>query len=414
MATDELANIYLTGYTRSADFPVTSTAWQKQHSTFGSDGFVARFDASSGALTLSTYLGAGEGQTGGDDEPTAISIDPSHRMLVAGRTRSVNFPQLDPVQPGRADTLNPDGTAQRCRQPGAAILQPCWDGFVTMMSEAGDSLVFSTFLGGPQDDSITGAASVNGRSLLSSTSQLAAVGLSFTGAALLTRSDWLRQPTSHRRTDSLLAKGALATLYARNLVAGGTLETAAAPLPLELAGVRLTAGGIPAPLLAVANTANGELVNFQVPWELDDSQAPVPIVLSSNGRNSLPIFVQSIAPWNPEILRLGDGETAWSVQTLPGLISIFATGLGPVSPPIASGAAPDDSTHITVLKPTIRLDDVPVAASSCSLLPGIAGVYRVDFPIPPELSGRNSFRLSLAVEAPGLSLGDQAVLMPHR
>jgi hypothetical protein len=96
---------------------------------------------------FSTYLGAGEGITYGDDEALSIAVDTSGRGVVAGRTRFQNFPQSNPVLTARGAILYPDGMAQRLCQPRAALLQPCSDGFA-VISESGDPLLHSTFLGG--------------------------------------------------------------------------------------------------------------------------------------------------------------------------------------------------------------------------------------------------------------------------
>jgi hypothetical protein len=55
LASDRDGNAYVTGYTLSADFPVTGDAWQPGWG-WGVDVFVAKLDAS-GALAYSTYLG---------------------------------------------------------------------------------------------------------------------------------------------------------------------------------------------------------------------------------------------------------------------------------------------------------------------------------------------------------------------
>ncbi len=91
IAVDAAANAYVTGFTRSNDFP-TANALQ---ATFGggscgvsvcSDAFVSRLDSSGSSLVYSTYLGGS-----GADFGQAIAVDPSGRAFVAGGTASPDF-----------------------------------------------------------------------------------------------------------------------------------------------------------------------------------------------------------------------------------------------------------------------------------------------------------------------------------
>ena len=78
---DRSGNAYLTGYTKSSDFPVASAI----QSTKGADGcnappcadaFVTKMDASGSALAYSTYLGGG-----GDDQGNGIALDGDGELL---------------------------------------------------------------------------------------------------------------------------------------------------------------------------------------------------------------------------------------------------------------------------------------------------------------------------------------------
>jgi hypothetical protein len=72
IAVDSFGNAYVTGYTRSPNFPTTPGAFQ---TTFGGgygDAFVSKLNAAGSALLYSTYLG-GSGEDGG----SGIAIDAS-------------------------------------------------------------------------------------------------------------------------------------------------------------------------------------------------------------------------------------------------------------------------------------------------------------------------------------------------
>ena len=127
IAVDAAGNATITGDTQSADFP-THNAYQPQHANTGStDLFVTKFDASGQALVYSTYLGGAQGGETG----LAIAADATGYAYLTGFTTSTDFPSANAYQP----TCN----------FGAA---GCWDVFVTKFSPNGQSLVYSTYLGG--------------------------------------------------------------------------------------------------------------------------------------------------------------------------------------------------------------------------------------------------------------------------
>jgi hypothetical protein len=98
---DGSGNAYLTGYTKSSDFPVASAI----QSTKGGDGcsappcadaFVTKLETSGSALAYSTYLGGT-----GDDYGQAIVLDGLGGAYITGYTLSGDFPTV----PGSYDTV---------------------------------------------------------------------------------------------------------------------------------------------------------------------------------------------------------------------------------------------------------------------------------------------------------------------
>lgn len=57
VAVDSTGSAYVTGYTISANFPITSGAFQLSYGGGGGDAFVAKLNPSGTALAYSTYLG---------------------------------------------------------------------------------------------------------------------------------------------------------------------------------------------------------------------------------------------------------------------------------------------------------------------------------------------------------------------
>jgi hypothetical protein len=90
------------------------------------DAFVAKLSPAGNSLTYSTYLGGVEIEFGLDNV-----IDGSGSAYVTGYTRSEDFPTVDPID-GSLNGYN--------------------DAFITKFSPAGNSLTYSTYLGGRRGD----------------------------------------------------------------------------------------------------------------------------------------------------------------------------------------------------------------------------------------------------------------------
>ncbi|SLM48094.1 conserved exported protein of unknown function [Nitrospira japonica] len=132
LAVDVAGNIYVTGVTSSANFPITPGVFQAS-SGGGPDAFVAKLGSSGTTLIYSTYLGGNDLEAG-----LGIAVDEAGNAYVAGTTGSGNFPT----------TLG--------------ALQTTWggtnDGFVTALNATGTSLLYSTYLGGNSYDFARGIA----------------------------------------------------------------------------------------------------------------------------------------------------------------------------------------------------------------------------------------------------------------
>ncbi|MHC5062148.1 MAG: SBBP repeat-containing protein, partial [Planctomycetota bacterium] len=131
VAADSNGYVYITGYTMSTDFPVMD-AYQT-YLKDESDAFISKIETTgSGAdsLVYSTYLGGNE-----DDAGWGIAVDNSGTVYVTGGTRSTNFPTRN----GLNKTIHGYDT----------------DAFVTRLDttrSGADGLVYSTYLGGKNED----------------------------------------------------------------------------------------------------------------------------------------------------------------------------------------------------------------------------------------------------------------------
>lgn len=135
IALDASGNIYLTGASRSTDFPTTSSAFQiSNHGQ--SDAFVTKLNPAGSAVLYSTFVGGSA-----VDQGNAIAVDASGDAFITGFTQSGDFPTANPLQA----ILGISGG-------GSCGATPCADAFVTQLNPSGNGLVYSTYLGGSGAD----------------------------------------------------------------------------------------------------------------------------------------------------------------------------------------------------------------------------------------------------------------------
>ncbi len=144
IALDQTGDLYVTGATISADFPVTAGAFSTIYggglcvprwSRPCSDAFVAKLDHSGSMLLHATFLGGH-----GNDSSAAIAVDgPGGSIYVVGSTGSSNFP----ATPGAFDTTFGEGACGPGRDE-----YPCPDAFVARFDQTVSTLIYATFLGG--------------------------------------------------------------------------------------------------------------------------------------------------------------------------------------------------------------------------------------------------------------------------
>ena len=81
---DPKGDIYVTGSTKSSDFPTTTDAYDTSYGGGGRNSFVSKLNSELTSLSASTYLGG--------SECYSISIDKNTNIYLAGLTTSSNFP----------------------------------------------------------------------------------------------------------------------------------------------------------------------------------------------------------------------------------------------------------------------------------------------------------------------------------
>ena len=191
--TDAGGSAYFIGATKSLDFPTTPGAFDPTHNAYY-DAFVAKLNPAGSAPSYATFLGGSYDDLSGAE---ALFVDPSGIAYIAGISGSPDFPTTvgayDETYNGYGDVfvtkLSADGSALiystfiggidydygytlAVDSQGSVVVggetyssdypvtQGCYDSsfngesdaFVTKLSPAGNSLVYSTFLGGASYD----------------------------------------------------------------------------------------------------------------------------------------------------------------------------------------------------------------------------------------------------------------------
>jgi hypothetical protein len=148
IAVDSAGSAYVTGQT--GDFPTTPSSFQPQCPISPSGpqwcggAFVAKLDPAGSSLVYSTYLTGGLGIIGADftaeDVGNAIAVDSLGNAFIGGAAGSPNFP------------ITPDAFESTIPAPLTT------HGFLAELNPTGTALIFSTFLGGTQNDVVNGLA----------------------------------------------------------------------------------------------------------------------------------------------------------------------------------------------------------------------------------------------------------------
>jgi hypothetical protein len=131
VAVDQNGCTYVSGYTASSDFPI----WDGINSSHNGDHdcFVVKLNSTGDGIVYSTFIGGGA-----TDSATSIDIDSGGNVYVGGYTISSDFPIKNAL-----DSIAPD-FSYKC--------------FLLKLNATGNGLVYSTFVGGSNGDSVTDIA----------------------------------------------------------------------------------------------------------------------------------------------------------------------------------------------------------------------------------------------------------------
>ena len=136
IAVDAQGNVYVSGYTDSRDFPVTSVP-RNSHvpGTGDPDLFVFKLNPQGTALVYSTLIGGS-----GSDIAYSLALAPDGHVAVVGGTTSIDFP------------VTGNAVQSSMASPGSGQ-----DGVIVRLNASG-VVDYSSYLGGPGDDWATDVA----------------------------------------------------------------------------------------------------------------------------------------------------------------------------------------------------------------------------------------------------------------
>jgi uncharacterized protein (TIGR03437 family) len=464
IAVDNSGQTTVAGYTTSPSFSVTSGAFQTQcRCEFGapaagpSTGFISRLSPTGTALVWSTFLGgsirADPGRVlFGGGEVSALALDGSGNVFVAGDSASIDFP----VTPG---ALVP--AVQSLPLTGFPYVR-IQHGFATKMNTSGTALLYSTYLAGkgeetvsaivpdsqghvwltgtttsPDFPSLPGSLSLGNEFLIELETDASRLLQSYrlpTGSSsqgvlvssprnVLTLGssgevlDWFFGDTSGpslvgvanaaaTSVSGRVAPGEIVSIYGVRLGptpgVGARLD-ADGRVATSLAGVQVLFGGTPAPLVYVSDTQ----INAIAPFEIAGNASTTVQVVTPSG--SPPPLNLTVVAADPSLFRSPTGTVAALNQDgtinsptnpahLGSVISLYANGAGLLDPPPVDGSI----TGTTLPKPTLHVsvtfDTVPAEILYAAAAPSlVAGVLQINVRIPTHSTPSIQLQVGSAV-----------------
>ncbi len=194
-----------------------------------------------------------------------------------------------------------------------------------------------------------------------------------------------------------VAPGEILALFGANLGPTTPVQAPGSPLPTSLAGTTVTFDGVTVPLFYVSD----QLVVVQTPSKLNPGSSTNIQVNTSNGSSGG--VSMTVVPARPGVFTYeagpsgqikavnedgslnGNGSvTGADKPAAPNsVIQIYASGLGPVDPPIEDGAAaPSKPLSKITLPITATIGGLPASVAYAGPAPGLIGVYQVNLTIP--------------------------------
>ncbi len=210
-----------------------------------------------------------------------------------------------------------------------------------------------------------------------------------------------------------LAPNALASIYGAGLafveraITPGDILAGELPAILPGTGVRVLVGGIPAHIYYVSP----DQVNFLIPSNLRPSALTVQLVRDGTAGPAAPVTLREEAPalFQLDLLTVVASHLDYSLVSdaapaCPGeWVILWATGLGPVTPPAAYGRIPTQAAQITRRDSfRVLLDGVAVVPDRigyAGVAPGWGGLYQINVKLPDDTRVNPEIRIAAGEES---------------
>ncbi|MGA2131084.1 MAG: hypothetical protein ABSH50_02115 [Bryobacteraceae bacterium] len=416
---DASGSAFVTGVASSADFPTTAGAYLAASGipNFNYAPFLARLSADGSALLYSTFA-AGSGY------PYFVALDSADNAVVAlANTATVSViekfnPQGTAVAfskslpayaaaglavdaagntyvPGIANgNYPPVNSLATCETaPSAALTVLDASGTVLQSTYIPGSSNSQAFALGPDstvyvvspDASFAPTQQLAG----SSGGLLALTGLTQNASAPVVQLACVANAASYDSAG--ISGGEIVSLFGQGIGPANGTQPQVDPstgVPNQLAGVQVTFNGIPGPLLYV----QGAQINAIAPWALQAGETvKVCVVYNGTPTNCLP---RPVVNQHPGVFTLdgvfaaalnqdGSFNSASNPAQIGDIVSIFATGLGPITPP------QPDGTFVGLPLPTNVLPDYVYWLEDTFFIGTIAEGTTVSYggPAPFEVAG---------------------------
>lgn len=421
LAIDSTGAIYVTGFTSSADFPVTSNAAQSkfagpsaltgERGFLWGDAFAAKLAPSGKSLVYATFIGGSA-----DDAGMAIAVDSAGNAYVGGFANSTNFPITSK-------------TALQATYGGSesGATDPTGDGFLCQISPDGATILFSTYYGGASDDSVTsvqldpqgnvyfaGVTVSTNLPVTSNAAQHAFGGADqFTetlGDGFVAKVAGLAVSSQPGPAIAAVVSGASflpgivpdswVSVYGTNLSTVTDFWTIVdGQLPTKLDGVSVSVNGQPAYIEFVSS---GQ-INMIAP---DTGAGPMQVTVT-NSVGTSPAVSATAATYGPAFFlwanqyavatyqnytyAVKNGAIAGltTVPAKPGdVLILWGTGFGPTTPAAPTGQeVPSTATYSTTDAVTVTVGGVQAIVYGAALTPGFAGLYQIAIQVPTAPAG---------------------------
>jgi uncharacterized protein (TIGR03437 family) len=189
------------------------------------------------------------------------------------------------------------------------------------------------------------------------------------------------------------AAGGVASVYGANF--GGTDTTA------------IYFNGYAAPALF----ASPGQFNVEVPWEAAGANSTVGAIVNGKPSN---IVTSNVTAYSPVVFGTfhSDGitpVTAGNPAAANEAVTIYATGLGPVTGAMVTGQPASSTTfQTTTQNPIVTVGGVPAASIIFSgLTPGLLGIYQINVQLPASVPAGSQTQLVITIggqRSPGMAL----------